>query len=839
MNTRRTFLKQAGGLGMLGALPSGFLGTPIVPEHSHQEPRDSEDNGEPEVRFPKGDYTPFGYLDNPFHSMILNPAGLFRSQQPIGFLWGTPNTFWDPDQAIVLRPAFRCGNKTLSSLADFEREDIPLSSRYHSKNLFSYDWQWLRLTFSLKYALHDVGPEPHSPSRPIDLAFPGPWGRHQALFYVLAITNTSGQQQDVDVYHVFEFNDGAGQPLTVQHDPVSHCIVAKHSPDAQFSLAFTATATDGKPLVANHSERLAQFLQGGGLTAPEARRSYFSKADQILSVWRTPLLIPGNATIQTKAAIMRARDEKRSKALALKTVASTSHVLAQKIRQDNDFWSGAPFPVGDWPSHWKHGWVYDYETLRMTVREPMGVFRGRWDGMQIVVPRIVLGETSIDAHGLSYADERIAKEMFLTIFEDAPAANLPCIREDGSNSMVLEDGSEAGTAVNWCYPFFVLRDIYLRTGDRAWIERLYPRLESFLEWTLTNRTDKDGWLVYKSAWESGMDGSKRFGIAMPTGGAELTDFLRPSEGQAAMAHAANTVALFARELGLPAGKVRGWETVGAQFGERTRKTFHKNWFRDCRSADGSIIDIEFRSQHQMTPVILDVTTPEQDEAIRAELPRWLQLKPMKYPESVYLELYNDEYFSGPSPYALLETATRLKVCPELAECLYTITDHIFSLSDRRKVGQPDELIPGISLEHWPAVNSPVLFKNNKEKLPPPFEGYGWSAYTPMNIIRHLIGFRVAFPRKGFVLNPNFPKALLEESKTYGVTNLKFRSVIFDVSYRVESPDQLQATLDFRTDRVPEFTVFDESGGPVPCNSKGSRFALEMGNAREYRFAVDA
>ena len=42
-------------------------------------------------------------------------------------------------------------------------------------------------------------------------------------------------------------------------------------------------------------------------------------------------------------------------------------------------------------------------------------------------------------------------------------------------------------------------------------------------------------------WESGMDASSRFLVQQPTGG-ELIDFVRVAEIQAAMAHAAHSIA---------------------------------------------------------------------------------------------------------------------------------------------------------------------------------------------------------------------------------------------------------------------------------------------------------
>ena len=41
---------------------------------------------------------------------------------------------------------------------------------------------------------------------------------------------------------------------------------------------------------------------------------------------------------------------------------------AEKRSEDDWFWSQAPRLEGDFPQHWKHSWVYDFETLRMMVR---------------------------------------------------------------------------------------------------------------------------------------------------------------------------------------------------------------------------------------------------------------------------------------------------------------------------------------------------------------------------------------------------------------------------------------------------------------------------------------
>src|SRR5690349_1155499 len=40
---------------------------------------------------PSDDFTPHGYLDNPYHSWKLNPSGVVRSIPPLGMGWHVPN----------------------------------------------------------------------------------------------------------------------------------------------------------------------------------------------------------------------------------------------------------------------------------------------------------------------------------------------------------------------------------------------------------------------------------------------------------------------------------------------------------------------------------------------------------------------------------------------------------------------------------------------------------------------------------------------------------------------------------------------------------------------------
>ncbi len=169
---------------------------------------------------------------------------------------------------------------------------------------------------------------------------------------------------------------------------------------------------------------------------------------------------------------------------------------AEHAQDDEKFWQTAPQLEGNWPDSWRRGFVYDLETLRMTIRPPVGIIAHPWDGMQIQAPRTVLAEAAMDVLFLSYADPVLAAEVILGHFESSPHPNLPCMREDGSYNMVADDGQICGTAPEWGFPLWCCDQIFRRTGDLLWLRRLYPKAAAYLRWWLEYRTDAEGWLVY-------------------------------------------------------------------------------------------------------------------------------------------------------------------------------------------------------------------------------------------------------------------------------------------------------------------------------------------------------
>ena len=79
---------------------------------------------------------------------------------------------------------------------------------------------------------------------------------------------------------------------------------------------------------------------------------------------------------------------------------------------------------------------------------------------------------------------------------------------------------------------------------------IYPHLVRYVEWWLRERTDADGWAVYKCTWEAGEDDTPRLDPER-RGDNVVSAFVRPVELQATMALSAGVLARFAEVLGQP------------------------------------------------------------------------------------------------------------------------------------------------------------------------------------------------------------------------------------------------------------------------------------------------
>jgi len=746
--------------------------------------------------FPAGAYTPFGYLDNPYHTWNLHPSGVLRSVPPMGmglYFPAGPGGYFDYKRNSVyrsiLRLGFRIGDRVLFETDDFGAAGPEITASHHSKNLLKLDFAVSGLSISASFFL--VG--------------------ENALVCSLSIRNGSDSARDVRAFAVQRMELGESSwwgrdGLSGAFDDQGQRSILRSFAAGPVFMLKTDHRVDSH-LVSADDASLRAWMAGSTHSAAAATAYFPNPLNAALGVKAS---IPPGAKWAVKVLLGRAVNEHSAEREISASMPRVEPVHAEKILEDDRFWSGTPRLEGDFPENWKRAWVYDFETLRMMVRRPSGAYQHLWDAMQIQAPRNVLAETSIDMWALSYADPGTAKAVLLGQFQDAIEANVPCMREDGTMNMVAADGSECGTALQWCYPFYCIASVFLRTADESWLGQLYPYLAAHLDWTLKHRTDRQGWIVTKCSWESGMDASSRFLIPQPTGG-ELIDFIRVAELQAAMAHATRTMQQYAKLLG-HTGDVARWQELSSLYAEKTRELFQGGWFYDVDSRSGEPIVLpNHREVTQMAPIMCGVATPEQ---IQAMAPAMLEFNPRQE--------YWLEWPSLVLPYA--ESMWQAGRRQALADVLLEIVERAYRSMDRRAIELEKRLgWPGVSCEYW------------GQKGAAGGEGYGWGATLPAHIIRSLFGFRELewIVGEQFELGPNIPESLVSEGKLFQLHNLRYRSRWFDLEYKCLAQGEFHAFLTI-SEKAEGIRITDETGREMPVQWSDSKAAFKLKNHALYR-----
>jgi len=454
---------------------------------------------------PHHDFTPHGYLDNPYHSWKLNPSGVLRSLPPLGMGWHMPNLgSYVRNQfqyTAHLTLGLKIDDMVFISPEDFRRHKCVIGSSLHTKNRFEYTCvvPTHSLTLTARYFLV----------------------AEHALGCVLSLKSTARQSQPVTCYliHCHTHN-----PFTSRL--WEHGLYARQEAENSFAMLGLASegdvfvhgvrAADGGPLEIGSMgytvslEAMARWADGKHVEPPHITQQ--EESGWQVRTLALPFALSLDSNQERIIHAVLARGVSPDQAIQHWENSIEKLVLAEAVHRTDDekFWKQAPQLSGDWPKHWQRGWVYDLETLRMTIRPPVGVIPHPWDGMQVQAPRTVLAEAAMDALFLSYADPELAAEVILGHFESAPHPNLPCMREDGSYNMVADDGQICGTAPEWGYPLWCCHQLWLRSGNLSWLKRIYPGAAAYVRWWLDHRRDGEGWEIYECSWESGQDVSSRF-----------------------------------------------------------------------------------------------------------------------------------------------------------------------------------------------------------------------------------------------------------------------------------------------------------------------------------------
>ncbi len=671
--------------------------------------------------FPTDEYTPHGYLDTPAHTRNLSPRGVLRSWEA-GFRWHFPaHAGLYGGRRETYRAGFCVALDGAWALGDFERAISP----YHSKDLVSFDLA--RGPASCRATFFAVG------EHALYAAIAADGAQRLALLVEYTRLLAAGGEWGESglVGRVVEDEPGAGW---------GRALVLQGFEDGDaFALWASAPPTDlgvttDLAAAAGWSGRAASPLPPDGFVTAIGARGETVALYGVLGFSPPPgelevVLARGRTLRQAQERLRAAREE-------------AAAVRRRKLAADDAFWERAPRLAGDWPGHWRRGLVYDLETLRMMVKAPAGIYRHIWDAMQIQAPRVVLAEAAIDALLLSYADARLAQELMLGTFLDAPEPNVPCSREDGSYNMVAADGTVCGTAPEWGYPWLVLEWLYRLRPDRAWLEQIYPSLDRYLRWWLEHRRDAGGWLVYACSWESGQDNSPRFG-EQPLGGGHPVRHVRPVDLQAAFAHACAVMARFAAALGR-AGDVAGWQRLAEEFQTRTEQLWLDGGAQPA--AGGRYADFDTRAGRPtdvddvmlLAPLALGLAGPERAAALRGAVAA-LEASSLVWPMFVW---------------TAVEAAQAAGMHERAAELAAAVVERAYGFWDARRA-EPGRTLPGVACEYWPPSGRCGG------------EGYGWGAFTTHLLLHTLVGLSPA--EDGLLLRPNLPLAWRAPGRSYRVT----------------------------------------------------------------------
>ena len=771
----------------------------------------AQDNPFADRQFPPGKYVPFGYIDNPWHSYVHNRSGILRTVPPVGMGYWCTSLPWyyanrmtrQVNYLSFLHLAFSMNGKSLVDAEDYG--SCGLHSSYHTKNVLRYDWKWEDVLFSASWYLID----------------------EHALACRLEMKNTADQPRNITVHVTHEYGHvergwWGNTGITSNYDEEHGVLVDKLW---EYGDVFVTGASDLRPgamkATADENEWRG-WIKDNDLTSKQGMSIMFHQNPALYAMQSYPAVLNARGTKTVSLVMARGTNQMYAAEQYAKAQQGGIQKLNELLTDDDRFYRYAPRLEGDWSQAWKDGWVYDFETLRMTVRPPCGIYKHPWDGMQIYSPRAVLGETALDMLCLSYADPELAKNVLYGVFADAPAPNVPCSREDGSMNMIGAGGEECGTSPVWGLPFSVIYSVYQRTGDKTWLTSMYPYMKSFIEWWLANRTDEEGWFHCNNSWESGQDGSLRFTF---DGGSEggVSDFVRTVDVEAAMADAMTVMSKIAPLTG-NAADTEKWTAMAKDRTARMRAMYKDGWFRDVDGRNGNPIMLDtYGDVMMLLPLTVGLATSQQIKEIAPRLPAFTKGdKTLIWPPGIF---FYTEAMRRTDGYANLGAdlivSTGNRIYERMSALKTSPTARVLSHLPEKYSYR----IPGVSNEYWPFdLEKPDFWGA---------ENYGWGATLPAMTIRTLFGFTESDNDGEFNIAPAIPPDMALSGKCFGISGLAYRNHEFNLSC---TPEKNKLSIEI-TCSSASFVV-KNAAGKIIARSTGGVCRTTGTNGAKYAVLID-
>ena len=716
--------------------------------------------------FPRDDYTPHGLLANPHavaHSWKEGSGGVLRTvrswtpvSEPIGVGWLYPWAL-GAQAGIELLIDISRGDHFQSFGWEFER--TTLRSPHHSSQLIELEWTSFGHQWNAAFVLvgeSEVG---------LELV-----GARQA--------SEESNEPVVIAVSLEGWRNAADSGHHVGHALGSDVEGDKRTPPPE---RYVGVVDLSVPYGAHH---LFVDIPTDSFMAPVEHPSLHRSIGGMSGSGRqsvdllVPIIASRDPSIVLRAILVRRPSGSDHLPGPISVNERVQTAIERARAEDDALWRGGARLAGDWPDAWRRGWVYDMETTRMCVMPAGGVFADVWPSWMVQWPRAVVAEGTLDMVRLAYLSPDLAKRAVLSLFRDAPAPNVPCIFQHGEPNMVAKDGSVCGTSPAWCVPFYNLERLYLLTLDDDWLADLYPYLARYVEWWLAERTDRDGWGVYKCTWEAGEDDTPRLDPER-RGDNVVSEFVRPVELQATMALSAAVLARFVDVLGR-ADEADRWRSVADAYSEKTRTLWDPaaGRFRDWDARAGQFLEPAGEANYwgidpcrfsalAFTPVLAGLADDAQVAALAREV-----------------ELYDCPPWTlwASWSYVILETALAAGWRDFAARVAAQIVGRVYPELDRRTV-EGNEPTPGVAREYWPLDLSEWRS----------CEGYGWGATTASFLARQVFGFLeggypapdIQAPLLTFRLAPGLPTHLLTVGRRYALANIPYRGTHASVEYLVQ------------------------------------------------------